>query len=262
MAAKLLEGSKMPVLFIGHGSPMNAIESNAFTKSLNLLGKAFVEKPKAIMVVSAHWLTKGTYVSTTERPETIYDFYGFPQELYQVKYPAPGHPSSAKEVTRLAAEVKEDGQWGFDHGAWTILKHIFPEADIPVFQLSIDYNKSMEYHFELARKLNKLRELGILVIGSGNIVHNLRLIFSNADNAPYDWAVEFDEIVKDRINNRDFDSLIHYEKYGKAGQLSVPTVDHYVPLMYSLALADDDDEISFTYEEVFSSLSMRCLRIG
>ncbi len=256
------EKSKMPVLFIGHGSPMNAIETNAFTDSLNLMGKVFNEKPKAIMVVSAHWLTEGTYVSTTERPETIYDFYGFPEELYQVKYPAPGYPSSAKEVLKLAPEVKEDNQWGLDHGAWTVLKHIFPNADIPVFQLSIDYYKPMEYHFELAKKLSILRDMGILVIGSGNVVHNLKLIFSSDNNEPYDWAVEFDEIVKDRINNRDFDSLIHYEKYGKVGQLSVPTVDHYVPLLYSLALADDDDDINFTYEEVFSSLSMRCLRIG
>ena len=256
------KSNKMPVFFIGHGSPMNAIESNPFTDSLKSVGNLIGEKPKAIMVVSAHWLTQGSFVSTTEHPEIIYDFYGFPKELYEVKYTALGAPFAAKKTIDLAAEIREDSKWGLDHGAWTVLKHMFPKADIPVFQLSIDYHKPMQYHFELAQKLRKLRNEGVLVIGSGNIVHNLRLAFSTENNAPYDWAIEFDEIVKDRINERDFNSLVNYERYGRAAQLSIPTVDHYIPLMYSLALVDDEDEIIFTYEEVLSSLSMRCLKIG
>ncbi len=257
---------KVPVLFIGHGSPMNAIESNPFTESLKSVGSAIysssTEKPAAILAVSAHWLTRGTFAGTQEKPEIIYDFYGFPKELYEVKYPAAGAPFAAKEAMELSEEIQEDVTWGLDHGTWAVLKHMFPRADIPVFQLSIDYHRPMAYHFELARKLKKLREKGVLVIGSGNIVHNLRLAFSSENNKPYDWAVEFDEIVKDRIQERDFDSLVHYEKFGKAAQLSIPTVDHYVPLLYSLAMADDSEEIVFTYEEVFSSLSMRCLKIG
>lgn len=255
-------GNKMPVIFIGHGSPMNAIESNPFTDSLKSVGNLIVEKPKAIMVVSAHWLTQGTFVNTKEHPEIIYDFHGFPRELYEVKYSAIGAPLAAKETINLAAEIKDDRRWGLDHGAWTVLKHMFPKADIPVYQLSIDYHRPMQYHFDLAQKLKKLRNEGILVIGSGNIVHNLQLAFGTVDNVPYDWAIEFDEIVKDRIIERDFVSLVNYEKYGRAAKLSIPTVDHYVPLLYSLALAGNSDEITFTYEEVFSSLSMRCLKIG
>lgn len=253
---------KMPVLFIGHGNPMNAIEVNPFTEGLRKLGESFVEMPIAIMVVSAHWLTRGTFVSTTESPEIIYDFYGFPKELYQVKYPAMGAPSIAREVIKLVPEIREDSKWGLDHGAWSILKHIFPKADIPVFQLSIDFYQSMQYHFDLASRLKHLREQGVLVIGSGNIVHNLSLVFSKEDNSPFEWATEFDEIVKNSINNRDFQSLVNYEKFGRVANLAIPTVDHYVPLLYALGLAEAEDEITYTYEEVFTSLSMRCIKIG
>jgi 4,5-DOPA dioxygenase extradiol len=253
---------KMPVLFIGHGSPMNAIEVNPFTESLRNLGESFIEKPKAIMVVSAHWLTKGTFVSTIESPEVIYDFYGFPKELYQVKYPATGAPSIAREIMELVPEIKEDRQWGLDHGAWAILKHIFPKADVPVFQLSIDFYQSMQYHFDLASHLKQLRDQGVLVIGSGNIVHNLALVFSKEDNLPFEWATEFDEFVKDRINDKNFSSLVNYQKFGRSAELSIPTVDHYAPLMYVLGMAEAEDEITYTYEEVFTSLSMRCVKIG
>ncbi|MDF2590868.1 MAG: ygiD [Clostridia bacterium] len=253
---------KMPVLFIGHGSPMNAIETNPFTESLRKLGESFAEMPKAIMVVSAHWLTRGTFVSTAEKPEVIYDFYGFPKELYQVKYPAVGAPFIAKEIMKLAPHIKEDNQWGLDHGAWSILKHIFPNAGIPVFQLSIDFYQSMQYHFDLASELRQLREQGVLFIGSGNVVHNLALVFSKEDNSPFEWASEFDEIVKNSIMNKDFDSLINYKKFGRTADLAIPTVDHYVPLLYTLGMAEADEEITFTYEEVFTSLSMRCVRIG
>jgi 4,5-DOPA dioxygenase extradiol len=259
---KSVNTKKMPVLFIGHGNPMNAIEVNPFTESLKRLGESFVELPKAIMVVSAHWLTKGTFISTTESPEIIYDFYGFPKELYHVKYPAMGAPAIAREVIKLVPEIKEDNQWGLDHGAWSILKHIFPKADIPVFQLSIDFYQPMQYHFDLANRLKQLREQGVLVIGSGNIVHNLALVFSKEDNAPFEWAAEFDEIVKERIVNKDFTSLINYEKFGRVASLAIPTVDHYVPLLYTLGMAEADEEITFTYEEVFTSLSMRCVKIG
>ena len=241
---------------------MNAIEENPFTESLGKLGETFVEMPKAIMVVSAHWLTRGTFVSTVESPEIIYDFYGFPKELYQVKYPAVGASSIAREILSLVPEVKEDNKWGLDHGAWAILKHIFPKADIPVFQLSIDFYQPMQYHFDLASRLKQLRKQGVLVIGSGNIVHNLALVFSKEDKAPFEWASEFDEIVKTCILNKDFDSLVHYEKFGRTASLAIPSVDHYAPLIYTLGMAEANEEITFTYEEVFTSLSMRCVKIG
>jgi 4,5-DOPA dioxygenase extradiol len=241
---------------------MNAVEDNPFTRSLKELGETFTERPRAIMVVSAHWLSSETFVNTTKEPDTIYDFYGFPRKLYEVKYPASGAPEVAKEVMSLVPEIKEDRERGLDHGVWTVLKHIFPKADIPVFQLSIAFYQPMEYHYSLAQKLKALRDNGVLVIGSGNVVHNLALIFSSENNAPYDWALKFDEIVKDCINNRDFESLVDYVKFGKAAKLSVPTVDHYVPLLYTLGMAERDEPISYPYEEVFSSLSMRCVRIG
>lgn len=259
---RLENDKKMPAIFIGHGSPMNAIEVNPFTESLRKIGDSFVEMPKAILVVSAHWLTRGTFVSTAENPEVIYDFYGFPKELYQVKYQVVGAPSIAREIMKLVPYIKEDSQRGLDHGAWAILKHIFPKADIPVFQLSIDFYQSMQYHFDLASRLKQLREQGVLVIGSGNVVHNLALVFSKEDNSPFEWAVEFDEIVKKSIMNKDFDSLINYEKFGRMADLAIPTVDHYVPLLYALGMAEDNEEITFTYEEVFTSLSMRCVKIG
>ncbi|MBI5326481.1 MAG: 4,5-DOPA dioxygenase extradiol [Ignavibacteriae bacterium] len=254
--------TKQPVLFIGHGSPMNAIEDNAFTRSLAEMGKAIIPKPAAVMVVSAHWLTSGTYVSVNPKPETIYDFGGFPDELYRIKYPAQGSPEFANEVIKLIPEIHEDSNWGLDHGSWAVLKHIIPKADIPVFQLSIDYKKPMQYHFDLAQKLKPLRDKGVLIIGSGNIVHNLRLWFSQTGSESLDWAVEFDEWLKNKIMERDFQSLINYEKQGKAAELSVPTVDHYVPLLYCLGLTEESDVIEFVYEGVESSLSMRSIKIG
>jgi 4,5-DOPA dioxygenase extradiol len=260
-STKELNSETMPVLFIGHGNPMNAVWDNPFTRSLAALGSSIAPKPKAILVVSAHWLTRGTFVNTTAKPEIIYDFGGFPDELYRVVYPAPGAPQYAKHTGQLVTESQEDALWGLDHGAWTILKHLYPNADIPVFELSIDYQQPMQYHFDLAKKLADLRERGVLIIGSGNIVHNLRYWF--ADNQkPYDWTVEFDEWVKEKINMRDFQSLVNYEKQGSAARLAVPTVDHYVPMLYSLALAKPGEEIRFTYEEIFTSASMRCFRIG
>lgn len=252
----------MPVFFIGHGNPMNAIEDNPFTRSLAEIGNSLTEKPKAVMVISAHWLTNGSFVNVLPKPELIYDFGGFPEELYTVKYPAPGSPEYAKQVTDIASVIKADTNWGLDHGAWSILKHIFPKADIPVFQMSIDYSASMQRHFELGLMLKMLRSKGVIIIGSGNIVHNLRLWFSRGGNMPYDWAIEFDEWVKEKIDNRDFESLINYEKQGSAAKLAVPTTEHYIPMLYTLGLADTKEQITYTYEEVFTSASMRCFRVG
>jgi len=261
-----LKDQLTPVLFVGHGDPMNAVRDNAFTRTLAVMGKTLEKelngKPKAIMMISAHWLTRGTFVSVTEKPETIYDFSGFPEELYKVVYPAPGAPETAREAIRLAPEIKEDAEWGLDHGAWSVLRHIFPAADIPVFQLSIDYYKPMQYHFDLARKLQPLRGQGVLVIGSGNIVHNLRAYFENPSGSPFDWAVEFDAWVKEKIVARDFQSLINYQSEGAAAKLAVPTPDHYAPLIYALAFAEGNEKMEFTYEEVQSSVSMRSFRVG
>ena len=254
--------AKMPVFFVGHGSPMNALEDNSYTRSWSAMGKSVTEKPNAILVVSAHWLTQGTFVSTNPSPETIYDFGGFPAELYKQKYPAPGSPEFAKQVMQIVPEIKEDKEWGLDHGAWVVLKYLFPDAMIPVFQLSIDYYKPMQYHFDLAMRLKSLREKGVLIISSGNIVHNLRKFFENPDAKAFEWTIEFDNWVKEKINARDFQSLIDYEKHGASAKLSVPTVDHYVPMIYSLALADNKDDIHFTNEETVASISMRAFRVG
>jgi 4,5-DOPA dioxygenase extradiol len=253
---------KMPAFFIGHGNPMNAILDNPFTRSLERMGQSVTQKPNAILVISAHWLTHGTFVSTSPKPETIYDFGGFPAELYKVSYPSPGAPESASKIMLDIPLIQEDKEWGLDHGAWTILKHMFPKADIPVFEMSIDYGQSMNYHFELAVLLKSLRDKGVLIIGSGNIVHNLSLWFAKNDELPYDWNIEFDQWVKERINQRDFRSLINYEKHGASAKLAIPTPDHYIPMLYSLALADKKEDIQFTYEEVFSAASMRAFRIG
>jgi len=253
---------KMPVFFVGHGSPMNALEDNSYTRSWSAMGKSVKEKPNAILVVSAHWLTQGTFVSTNPSPETIYDFGGFPAELYKQTYPAPGSPEYAMQVMQLVPEAKEDKEWGLDHGAWVVLKYLFPEAKIPVFQLSIDYYKPMQYHFDLAKRLASLREKGVLIVSSGNIVHNLRKFFESQDAKPFEWTTEFDEWVKSRINARDFQSLIDYEKHGESAKLSVPTPDHYIPMIYSLALAEKNDDIHYTNEETLGSISMRAFRIG
>jgi 4,5-DOPA dioxygenase extradiol len=265
----LPNSERMPVLFVGHGSPMNALEDNPFTRSLHTLGEQFRQagkKPAAILVVSAHWLTRGSFVSTVPKPKTIHDFGGFPKELFDAQYPAPGSPELARETAKLSALIHEADDWGLDHGAWTILMHLFPDADVPVFQLSIDYNQPMQYHFELAAQLKALRQKGVLVVGSGNIVHNLRLSMARlqqGDTRPYDWATEFDHWVQEKIAGRDFQSLVTYEKAGEAGRLSVPTVDHYVPLLYSLGLADDKEDIRQVYEEVtFGGISMRTFQVG
>lgn len=252
----------MPAIFIGHGTPMNAINDNAFTQSLTKLGKD-LPKPNAIAVVSAHWLTDKTYVSVNPAPKTIYDFDGFPEALYKVKYEPKGHPELAKEVKDLAPKIPihEDNGMGLDHGAWTVLKHIYPKADIPVFQISIDFYKPSQFHYELGQLLKKLREKGVLIIGSGNIVHNLGTIKPKGE--AYDWAIEFDGIVKNHLDKGDFKPLVEYKKFGKAAQMSIPTHDHYTPMLYVLGLANKNEKIIYFHEGLeLGSISMRSFMIS
>jgi 4,5-DOPA dioxygenase extradiol len=252
----------MPVLFIGHGNPMNAIEQNEYHASWSQLGKE-LPRPKAILCISAHWLTRGTQVTAMERPETIHDFAGFPKELFAVKYPAPGSPEFAKEVQTIVkrAAVLPDLEWGLDHGTWSVLLPMFPKAGIPVFQLSLDYSRPPQYHYELAKELSSLREKGVLIIGSGNIVHNLRMV--DWGGKAYDWTIEFDSRIKKFIDERDHQSVIHYEKLGRIAQLAVPTNDHYLPLVYILALEEKNETISYFNEKCeMGSLSMRSFKIG
>ena len=258
---------KMPVLFLGHGSPMNAIEENQFVQGFRNISHE-IPKPNAILCVSAHWFTDGTFVTAMEMPKTIHDFYGFPKELFDVQYPAKGSPELAKETAQLLLPefVEEDHNWGLDHGAWSVIRHLYPNAEIPVIQLSIDYTKPPQYHFDLAKKLSKLREKGILIIGSGNIVHNLRMVdFRNIDNVGfgYDWAIEAREKTNNWLLDGNFRNLIDYQKQGIAMQTAVPTPDHYLPLIYSLGLKEKSEELSlFNDELIGGSLSMTSVKIG
>lgn len=253
---------KMPVLFVGHGSPMNAIEDNEFSRAWTEAGKA-LPKPRAILCISAHWVTRGTLVTAMEKPRTIYDMYGFPKELYEVKYPAPGSPDLAEQVRRILKKtgVQPDQEWGLDHGTWSVLHRMFPEANVPVIQLSLNANLQIPGHYEIAGQLKELREQGVLIIGSGNIVHNLSLV--QFGDLAFDWAVEFDAKVKNWILTDDHDPLIHYDGHGQAAQLAINTAEHYVPLLYSLALKEEGEAVSFFAEKVWGgSVSMRSLRIG
>jgi 4,5-DOPA dioxygenase extradiol len=264
-ADELPADEKQPALFIGHGNPMNALYDNSFTQKLASIGQT-IAKPKAALIVSAHWLTRGSFVSNTINPETIYDFGGFPPELYKIVYPAKGSPENAKllQDTVKKTMVHADADMGLDHGAWTVLKHMWPLADVPVFQLSIDYYQSPQWHYELAQELKALRKKGIMIIGSGNIVHNLGLAqFTPVDDKVDDWALEFDEIVKAKIISHDHTALINYLTIGKAAKLAVPTNEHYLPLLYTLGLQDKDEAHSFIYEGFQNAnISMRCVRIG
>ncbi len=258
---------KMPILFLGHGSPMNAIEEHQFVEGFRKVGKT-IPKPNAILCISAHWLTKGTKVTAMDLPPTIHDFGGFPKALLDVQYPAPGSPELAKETQQILSPiaVELDDSWGLDHGAWSVIKHLYPSADIPVIQMSIDYNQPMSYHFELANKLQSMREKGILIIGSGNIIHNLRMVdFANMDkdNYGYDWAIEVREKVNDFLLDGNYNPLIQYEKQSKAFQLAIPTPDHYIPLLYILGLQQKYEQLSlFNDKLVAGSLSMTSVKIG
>ncbi len=257
---------KMPVLFLGHGSPMNAIEENEYVSGFRTVAKT-LPKVKAIVCVSAHWYTKGTMVTTMPKPKTIHDFGGFPEALYKVQYPAPGAPELAKQTKELIkkANVGLDETWGLDHGAWSVLKHLYPNADVPVIQLSIDYTKDAQWHFELAKELQSLRDKGILIVGSGNIIHNLYdAAFDRInENFGYDWAIEAREKTNALLLKGDFDQLIHYEKLGKPLQKAVPTPDHYLPLIYTLGLKSEKDKLELFNDKLLAgSLSMTSVKIG
>lgn len=261
------QNTKMPILFIGHGSPMNGIEDNEFSRAWSSLGKQ-IPKPEAVLVVSAHWLTRGTFVTAMENPKTIHDFGGFPQELFEVQYPAKGSPAIAKETASLitSTNVGLDHDWGLDHGTWTVVRHMYPDADIPVLQLSIDYYQPAQYHYELAKQLATLRKKGVLIIGSGNMVHNLRMIdWRNMDTPHFgfDWAIEMNELFKNKISTNDHKSLIDYQSLGEKARLAIPTPDHYYPLIYTLALQDKKDDILFFNDKmVGGSLNMTSVKIG
>ncbi|WP_300566471.1 4,5-DOPA dioxygenase extradiol [Flavobacterium sp.] len=258
---------KMPVLFLGHGNPMNAIEENQFVTGFRNIAQT-LPKPNAILCISAHWYTNGTKVTAMEFPPTIHDFGGFPPALFEVQYPAKGSPELAATTQQLLSPtlVELDEKWGLDHGAWSVIKHLYPEANIPVIQLSIDYTKPAQFHFELAKQLNSLRHKGILIIGSGNIIHNLRLVdFNNFNKVDYgfDWAIEAHENINKWLLEGNFQSIIDYDKQVKAIQLAVPTPDHYLPLIYTLGLKDKNEEIALFNDHLLAgSLSMTSLKIS
>ena len=256
----------MPVLFFGHGSPMNAIEENEFVAEWRNIGKT-LPKPKAILCISAHWETRGTFVTAMENPTTIHDFGGFPKELFDKQYPAPGSPELAKETKNLIkkTDIGLDEKWGLDHGCWSVLSRIYPNADVPIIQMSLDYYQTPQYHFELAKELASLRKKGILIIGSGNIVHNLRMVAwdkLNASEYGYDWAIEANEKMKKCITNGDYQQLINYKSQGRAFDLAIPTPEHFLPLLYALALKEDNENISLFNDKIIGgSLSMTSLKI-
>lgn len=244
------DGETMPALFVGHGSPMNAIEDNTFSRGMKTIGKS-LPKPKAILMISAHWETKGTFVTAQEKPPTIHDFGGFPDALFAVQYPAPGSKwladETKKNITKTAIELSND--WGLDHGCWSVTKNLFPNADIPIVQLSLDYTKNGEYHYELGKQLLALRKKGVMIIGSGNMVHNFGYIkLKGPDfNAPFghDWAIEANETFKKLITVNDYKSLSNYTELGKAIKLAVPTPEHYLPLLYAIAQRDKNESVNF-----------------
>ena len=254
---------KMPALFVGHGNPMNALEDNEFSRAWAQVGKS-LPKPNAILCVSAHWETAGTLVTGMDKPKTIHDFGGFPPELYAMEYAAPGSPELARltQETVRKVPVRLDQNWGLDHGTWSVLCRMFPSADIPVIQLSLDQTQSPDFHYALGKELRALRNKGVLIIGSGNIVHNLRVVNFQEDK-PYDWAVEFDETVKQLITSGDHHSIIGYRKLGDTARLSIPTNEHYLPLLYILALQDKQEQTHFFADRVtLGSISMRSVLIS
>ena len=254
-----------PILFLGHGSPMNAIEENEFVLGFREIAKK-LKTPTAILCISAHWETDGTKIAAMEKPRTIHDFGGFPKELFDVQYPAPGHPVFAKETHDLlfSRNAKLDYSWGLDHGAWSVIKHLYPAANVPVFQLSLDKKQTPEYHFDLAKDLLPLRKKGVLIVGSGNIVHNLGLVDWRRlnDQFSFDWAKEADAIIKSRIYDGDFKSLAEFRKLGKSLSLAIPTPEHYLPLLYILALKAKDEKIKFFNDKpIAGALTMTSLLI-
>ncbi len=261
------KGEKMPVLFLGHGSPMNAVEENIYTKGWSEITKD-IPRPEAILIISAHWETRGgTQIFAGEKPKMIYDMYGFPQNLYQVQYPAEGNPDLANEIVSKIDhnKIAPTHKWGLDHGAWSVLVKMYPDASIPCFQMSLNYTRDMQWHYDLAKQLSFLRKRGVLILGSGNIVHNLRyLVQFHSDPAP-EWALDFDDYVVRRIKEGDHKALVNYKNSGEAGLVSVNSAEHYIPMLYTMALKEDDDEVIYFNHDVGKTLmdvSMRCIKIG
>ncbi|MGE3474431.1 MAG: 4,5-DOPA dioxygenase extradiol [Rhodospirillaceae bacterium] len=256
---------RAPVLFIGHGSPMNAIADNEYTRTLQDLGRKLA-RPRAILCVSAHWMTEGTWITHQAQPRTIHDFYGFPKPLFDVRYPAPGDPALAAEIKARLTDITvnlDDEQWGLDHGAWSVLRHIFPDADVPVLQLSLHMERDERFHYVAGRSLAKLRDLGVLILGSGNIVHNLRLIKWDDAAEPYPWASEFDAWVATKLAARDDAALVHEARSSEAGRLSIPTPEHWYPFLYALGAADPAERAETIYDAMQNaSISMRCVGFG
>lgn len=258
---------RMPVLFVGHGSPMNAIEENEFVQGWRNLGKT-LPRPKAILVVSAHWETRGTFVTAVSKPVTIHDFGGFPKALFDVQYPALGSPELAHETKRIVTKtgIGLDEKWGLDHGAWSVIRRIYPEADIPVIEFSLDYTQGPQYHYELAQQISALRNKGVLIVGSGNLVHNLRMVAwdkVNESEYGYDWAITANNKFKQLIQDGNHKDLINYATLGREVQLAIPTPDHFLPLLYTLALKEKNEPVSFFNDKpVMGSLTMTSVRIG
>lgn len=266
-SSNLKNTSLMPTLFLGHGSPMNGIEDNEFVREFKKLGQQ-LDKPNAIIVVSAHWETIGTKVTAMENPPTIHDFGGFPKELYEVQYPAPGNPKLAKDISQMLHpnyEVTLDHRWGLDHGSWTVVKHIFPNADVPIIQLSLNKSYTPKDHYQLAQQLQKLRSKGVLIVGSGNMVHNLRQVAWDkiSENYGYDWALEAKNKMNQWILDGNFEQLINYRSQGKAFDLAIPTPEHFLPLLYTLGLRNEKDEVSlFNDVPLAGSLSMTSVKLS
>ncbi len=266
MSASFKNTPKMPVLFLGHGSPMNAIEENEFVKGFRNSVKG-IPKPAAILCISAHWETKGTFVTAMQKPSTIHDFGGFPKALFDVQYPAHGSPELAQLTKSIVKKttIGLDEKWGLDHGAWSVIKHMYPLADVPIIQMSLDYYQTPQYHYELAKELASLRNKGVLIIGSGNMVHNLGMIAwdkMNADNFAFDWAAEANDKMKKFILANDHKSLINFRSQGKAFDLAIPSPEHYLPLIYTLALKEENEKISFFNDKaVAGSLTMTSVKI-
>jgi 4,5-DOPA dioxygenase extradiol len=252
----------MPALFLAHGNPMNALADNTFTRSLATVA-AELPRPDAVLVVSAHWLTAGTHVLSSTTPRTIHDFGGFPKELYEVAYPAAGSPVHADLVCDLIPEARHDTSWGLDHASWSVLRHMWPDADVPVFELSLDANAGAAAHWELGERLSALRDAGVLVIGSGNVVHSFAGVSWEPDAPAQPWAEEFDAWIADALLRGDRQALVDYQSAGPVARMSVPTNEHYLPLLYAAAMRADDDEVAFPHAGIdMGSMSMRCVRFG
>ena len=257
--------TRMPVLFFGHGNPLNALDNNDYTQAWNAIGKS-LPRPRAVLAISAHWYIPGTHVTTNDYPRTIHDFGGFPRPLYEMQYPAPGDRGLAGRLTTMLAPtpVLGDESWGLDHGTWAVLSHVFPDASIPVVQLSIDETEAPPFHYDLGTQLRALRDDGVLIAASGNLIHNLHAYAWGRHPAePFDWALRFEARARELLESRDFAPLIDYENMGRDAQLAAPTPDHYLPLLYAMGASDESDRVTFPVEGIDGgSVSMLTVMFG